>query len=384
MTLKLADRVLGLKPSATVEMTEKVRAARAAGRRVIGLSSGDPNITTDARIVAAAERALRDGDTHYGPPAGTAALREAVAAREARLSGATYDPADIIITPGGKFALLTSLMAQVEPGDEVLVPVPGWVSYEPCVRLCGGTPVRLDMLDRIDPDKIAAAVTPRTKAIILNSPANPTGRVIPQAELEMVADLARRHDFWIVFDQVYGDLVHDGPFHRMQSIAAVRDRVFVVDSLSKTFGMTGWRLGYLALPPGLAKPVLKFIQHSIYCLPGFVQAAGVEALSLYDELAPTYRALFRARLERAAARLDAIPGIACTVPDAAFYLFPAVDAPDTEVARHWLDTIDVAAMPGSSFGGMGAGHLRLSVTCSDADLDEALDRIARLGLPKAA
>lgn len=384
MTLKLADRVLGLKPSATVEMTEKVRAARAAGRRVIGLSSGDPNIATDPRIVAAAERALRDGDTHYGPPAGAPALREAVAAREARLSGAAYDPADIIVTPGGKFALLASLMAQVEPGDEVLVPVPGWVSYEPCVRLCGGTPVRLEMLDRIDPERIAAAVTPRTKAIILNSPTNPTGRVIPRDELEMVADLARRHGFWIIFDQVYGDLVHSGSFHRMQSIAAVRDRVFVVDSLSKTFGMTGWRLGYLALPPGLAKTVLKFIQHSIYCVPGFVQAAGVEALALYDELAPAYRALFRARLERAAARLDAVPGMSCTVPDATFYLFPAVDAPDIEVARHWLDAIDVAAMPGSSFGGMGAGHLRLSVTCSDADLDEALTRIARLGLPKAA
>ncbi|MFD2182453.1 pyridoxal phosphate-dependent aminotransferase [Rhodoplanes azumiensis] len=384
MTLKLADRVLGLKPSATVEMTEKVRAARAAGRRVIGLSSGDPNLPTDPRIVEAATRAMRDGDTHYGPPAGSPALREAIAAREARLSGAAYDPADIIVTPGGKFALLAALMAQVDPGDEVLVPVPGWVSYGPCVKMCGGTPVAIDMLDRVDPERIAAAVTPRTRAIIINSPCNPTARVIPADELAAVAALAQRHGFWIIFDQVYGDLVHCGAFHHMQSNETVRDRVFVVDSFSKTFGMTGWRLGYLALPPGTAKSVVKFIQHSIYCLPGFVQAAGLEALSLYDEIVPRYRAMFRARLERAAARLDAVPGMACAMPDAAFYMFPRVDAPDTEVARHWLDTIDVAAMPGSSFGGMGAGHLRLSVTCSDADLDEALTRIARSGLPKAA
>ncbi len=380
---RLAERVTSLKPSATVEMTERVRAAKAAGRKIIGLSSGDPNIETDPRIIAAAERAMRGGDTHYGPPAGLPALREAAAAREARRSGAVYDPADVIVTPGGKFGLLTALMAVVEPGDEVLVPAPGWVSYGPCVRLCGGTPAPLRMLDRIDPDVLASAIMPRTRAIILNSPVNPTGRVIPRAELALVAELAQKHGLWIIFDQVYSDLVHRGPFAYLQSIDGAQERSFVVDSLSKTFGMTGWRLGYLALPAGLSKAVLKFIQHSIYCVPGFIQAAGIEALKLYDEIVPGYRATFRARVEHAAKQLNAVEGISCTPPDATFYLFPSVAAPDTEVARHWLGEIDVATMPGSSFGEVAAGHVRLSVTCSDSDLDEALTRIARIGLPGA-
>ncbi|SDR27651.1 aspartate aminotransferase [Rhizobiales bacterium GAS113] len=384
ISARLAARVTSLKPSATVEMTERVRAARAAGRKIIGLSSGDPNIETDPRIIAAAERAMRAGDTHYGQAAGMSALREAIVAREASLSGAVYDPADIIVTPGGKFALLTSLMALVEPGDEVLVPVPGWVSYGPCVRMCGGIPIPLPMLDRVDAESLARAITPRTKAIILNSPVNPTGRVLPKEELLLVAELARKHDFWIIFDQVYADLLHDGVFPYMQGLEGLRENVFVVDSMSKTFGMTGWRLGYLALPTGASKAVLKFIQHSIYCVPGFIQAAGVEALKLYDEIVPVYRAMFRKRLELAAARLNAVDGIACVAPKATFYLFPSVAAADAEVARHWLETIDVAVLPGSSFGEAGAGHLRLSVTPSDADLDEALTRIARAGLPTAS
>jgi len=382
--LQLAERITSLKPSATVEMTERVRAARASGRKIIGLSSGDPNIDTDPRIIAAAERAMHDGDTHYGPAAGMPALREAIVAREARLSGAAYDPADIIVTPGGKFALLTALMAVVEPGDEVLVPAPGWVSYGPCVRLCGGTPVLFDMLDRIDSDRLQAAITPRTKAIIINSPVNPTGSVVPEEELRIVAEMAERHNLWIIFDQVYADLLHHGTFPYLQGIDGLRARTFVVDSMSKTFGMTGWRLGYLATPPGTAKAVLKLIQHSIYCVPGFVQAAGLAALGLYDEIVPAYRTTFQRRLVRAAARLNEIDGIVCEVPPATFYLFPSVDADDGAVARAWLEAIDVAVLPGSSFGEAGAGHLRLSVTCSDADLEEALSRIARTGLPKAA
>jgi aspartate/methionine/tyrosine aminotransferase len=377
---QLAERVTSLKPSATMEMTERVRAARASGREIIGLSSGDPNIETDPRIITAAERAMRAGETHYGPAAGLPALREAIAAREAARSGAKYDPADVILTPGGKFALLTALMALVEPGDEVLVPEPGWVSYGPCVRLCGATPVALLMLDQVDVEQIERAVTSRTKAIIINSPVNPTGRVLPPEEVASLIATAERHDIWLIFDQVYSDLVYSGAFAYLQGMPGGRERTFVVDSLSKTFGMTGWRLGYLALPPGLAKPVLKFIQHSIYCVPGFIQRAGIEALSLYDELVPGYRAMFSRRLQRAAQRLDAVAGIRCPLPTATFYLFPAVSGRDTDLANRWLDDIGVATLPGSSFGQAGAGHLRLSVTCSDAELDEALTRIARVGV----
>ena len=361
-------------------MNERTRQAKAAGRKIIGLGSGDPNIDTDPRIIATAERAMRAGDTRYTPPAGVPALREAIVQREKARAGVTYDPADVIVTPGGKYALLTALMGCVQAGDEVLVPEPGWVSYGPCVMLAGATPIGIAMFDSIDEVALERAVSPRTKAIIINSPVNPTGRVMLAPEIAALLAFAQRHDLWILFDQVYSDLVYTGPFAAPHGLPGGRERVIVIDSLSKTFGMTGWRLGYLALPPGLSRTFLKFIQHSTYCVPGFVQAAGVTALSLFDELAPRYREMFRRRINRAAERLSAVPGITCEPSPATFYLFPSVAASDTEVARRWLDEIDVATVPGSSFGPGGAGHLRLSLACSDRELEEGLDRIARFGL----
>jgi aspartate/methionine/tyrosine aminotransferase len=380
MTRQLADRVVGLKSSATVAMSERVREARASGRKIISLSSGDPNFDTDPRIITAAETAMRQGNTRYGPPAGVSALREAIIQREAKRTGQTFDAADVIVTPGGKFALLTALMGLVQSGDEVLVPEPGWVSYGPCVKLCGATPVGLSMFDRVDEEALARVVSPRTTAIIINSPINPTGRVLSTGEITCLLNFAERHNLWILFDQVYSALLYTGEFSTPLSMAGGSARVFVIDSLSKTFGMTGWRLGFLLTPPGLSKTFLKFIQHSIYCVPGFVQAAGIVALSLFDELVPTYRKMFRARLVTAAQKLSAVPGIICQVPAATFYLFPSIAANDTDVAKRWLDEINVATMPGSSFGAAGAGHLRLSLTCSDRELDEALDRISRIGI----
>ena len=373
---RLAGRVTGLKPSATVEMTERVRAARAAGRQIIGLSSGDPGLDTDPRIIEAATRALRDGDTHYGPAAGLPALRSAVADRERLRTGAAYAPEDVLITPGGKFALLTALMGIVEIGDEVLVPEPGWVSYGPCVRLCGGVPVALPMLDELDMPAMAAAITERTVAIILNSPVNPTARVLRTVELDGVMDLAERHDLWIVFDQVYADLLHTGRFAGPQATPAGRARTLVVDSLSKTFGMTGWRLGALSMPSGTAKSFQRFMQHSVYCVPGFVQQAGIAALGLFDEVVPGYRALFRGRQEYAASCLDGLPGLTCRAPDAGFYLFPAVSGDDRAVAAAWLDDLAVASVPGSAFGAAGVGHIRLSLSTTQADLELAMARIA--------
>ncbi len=377
---KIAHRVASLRPSATVEMTEKVRAARASGRRILSLASGDPGIPTDPRIIEAAHAALKAGDTRYGPVLGDPKLRAALAAHESRRSGAQYEEGDIIVTPGGKFALLTALMGIVEAGDEVLVPEPGWVSYGPCVELCAGKPVMLPMLDRIDTELVAKAITPRTVAIIVNSPVNPTGRVVTQKELDALVELADRHNLWIVFDQVYSDLVHTASFPTPQATAKGRALTFVVDSFSKTFGMTGWRLGYLAVPAGISKPISRFIQHSIYCVPGAVQVAGLKALEIYDEVVPGYRELFRRRQREAASRLDAVAGISCVAPDASFYLFPSVDADDRALAARWLDLHDVASVPGSAFGSAGARHLRLTVTASDQEIDEALTRIAAAGV----
>jgi len=181
--LSIAERFRSIKPSATVEMSERVRGARAAGREIIGMSSGDPNLPTDPRIIEAAERAMRSGSTHYGSSTGERVLREAIARREQQRSGVTYSADDIIVTPGGKFALLAALMGTVGAGDEVLIPQPSWVSYGPCVRLCGGTAVPVDMLDHLDIGKLESAVTPATRAVIVNSPVNPTGRVLDLGEM---------------------------------------------------------------------------------------------------------------------------------------------------------------------------------------------------------
>ena len=381
MQPRLAQRFRTLKPSATVEMSERVRAARADGREIIALSSGDPNIPTDPRIIEAAEHSLRSGATHYTSSSGEIRLREAIQDRELRRSGASYQMDDIIVTPGGKFAVLSALMGIVESGDEVLIPQPGWVSYGPCIRLCGALPVPVAMPDGFDIDALAEAVTPATRAMIINSPVNPTGEVLTGLDISRLAQIADEHDLWIIFDQVYADMTYGGPIDFPQTLPTAFERTLVVDSLSKSFGMTGWRLGYLAMPPGVAKSVVKFIQHSIYCVPPFIQAAGVRALSLTDELIPRYRSIFEKRVARACEGLQGLQGMSCTMPDAGFFLFPKVDGDEVDVARKWLDLLNVAVLPGTAFGDAGAGHLRLSISCTDEELDTALERIA--GAPVA-
>ncbi|MBI1990022.1 MAG: aminotransferase class I/II-fold pyridoxal phosphate-dependent enzyme [Betaproteobacteria bacterium] len=376
----LAARVATLQPSATVEMSERVRNARAAGKRILGLSSGDPNIPTDPRIIAAAERSLRRGDTLYSAPAGLLPLREAIAGREARLSGIAIDPADVLITPGGKFAVLAALMATVSEGDEVLVPDPGWVSYGPCVSLCGGAPVAVPCLNGYDAVRLESAITPRTRAIIVNSPANPSTHVATQAELQAILAVAERHDLWIIFDQVYAEMNYAEAIPRLQSLPGARARTFIADSLSKTFGMTGWRIGMLIPPPGLAKAIVRFIGHSIYCVPPFVQAAAIEAFNLADEIIPAIRETFRKRIAVAAPRLNNVQGITCAASRATFYLFPKVAADERVVAKRWLDEGGIAVLPGSAFGDGGKTFLRISLACSDAELDEALTRIERFGI----
>jgi aspartate aminotransferase len=375
----VGGRFQALEPSATVEMSERVRGAQAEGRDIIAMSSGDPSLDTDPRIIEAAERALRGGATHYTSSYGEKNLREAIARREFERSGVSYDPADILVTPGGKFALLSALMSIIEPGNEVLIPQPAWVSYAPCVRLGGGNAVPVPMLDRFDSAVFREAITSSTRAIIVNSPVNPTGRVLTQDEIEQLVEMASLHDLWIIFDQVYTDLIHDGPPTFPQAMPDGYARTLVVDSLSKSFGMTGWRLGFLAMPPGIVRFVVKFIQHSIYCVPPFVQAAGTRALELASELLPRYRGMFRARVLEATAALSLVPGVSVRAPEAGFFLFPAVDGDDVAISRKWLDDLGIAVLPGSAFGAAGAGHLRISLTCSESDLDIALDRISRLG-----
>jgi len=374
----LAARVLALEGSSTVESSERIRAARAAGREVLALASGDPNIETHPAIIAAAHEAMQRGATHYGPVAGLPSLREAIAARLSERAGTAYGASEILVTPGGKFAMYAAVMAAVGAGDEVVIPDPAWVSYGPCVRLAGGVPVPLPALDGVEAERLAKALTPRTRMIIVNSPNNPSGRVLGRDELVGILELAVRHDLWLLFDQVYSELTFEpGDFVPLSSLAGAKARTFVVDSLSKTYGMTGWRLGYLALPEAAARPVEKLLQHSLYCVPPFLQAGAEAALALPRSVIDGYRERFGRRRDRAVAVLNRLPGIECAAPPATFYLFPRVSGDDKAVAAEWFERLSLAVLPGSAFGRAGAGHLRLSLACSDEVLEEALARLRR-------
>jgi aspartate aminotransferase len=374
----LAARVLGLAASSTVESSERIRQARAQGREVLALASGDPNLETHPAIIAAAHRAMLDGATHYGPVAGLPSLREAIARRLAARSGTVYRPDEVLVTPGGKFAVYAAIMASIGAGDEAIILEPGWVSYGPCVRLAGGIPVPVPALDAVDPERLARAVTPRTRMIIVNSPVNPTGRVLSRGELASILALAERRNLWLLFDQVYSDLAFaPGAFTFLQSLEGAAERCFVADSLSKTYGMTGWRLGYLAMPAAAVDPVRKIVQHSLYCVPPFLQAGAEAALALPERVVDRYRERFRRRRDLAVPVLDRLPGVRCAAPEASFYLFPRVGGDDRAVAAEWFERLSIAVLPGSAFGPSGAGHLRLSLACEDAVLAEALARLER-------
>ena len=317
------------------------------------------------------------GDTHYGPAPGTPQLREAIAKRLAGRTRSRFSADQVIVTPGGKFAVYAALMATVMPGDEVIIFDPSWVSYVPCVKLCGGKAVVLPALDGISLDQVAAAITQRTRVIIVNSPVNPTGRVLTADELAGLAHLARQHDLWLVFDQVYSDLTFEGEFTFLQDFPDAQERTLVADSLSKTYGMTGWRVGYLAVPSAAVKPILRVVQHSIYCVPPFIQAAATMALGLPEAVIEKSAKEFRRRRDRVAAGLNRINGISCKPPPATFYLFPAITGDDRQVAQEWLETMSIAVLPGSAFGAAGSGHLRLSLACEDSVTDEALARLTK-------
>jgi aspartate aminotransferase len=374
--LMLASRVTGLKPSATVEMTERVRQARLAGKDIIGLSSGDPNLPTHPAVMEAAHRAMQDGQTHYGPSPGTPSLRHAIAGRLSAESGSEYISEQILVTPGGKFAVFAGIMSVVAAGDEVILLDPCWVSYGPCVNMAGGIPVVVPALNNLDPGRLEKAITSRTRMIIVNSPVNPTGRIVSKPELETISRLAEKNNLWILYDEVYKNLLFE-PESRIaiQAIENACDRLLVVNSFSKEYGMTGWRIGYLATPRGFAKDIRKVLQHSVYCVPPFIQAAAEAAMALPAEIMAAHVAEFKRRRDFMTSKLNNIPGISCHAPAATFYLFPAVEKDDWTVATEWLDKLNIAVLPGSVFGSAGKGHIRISVTSEVHLLEEAVRRI---------
>jgi aspartate/methionine/tyrosine aminotransferase len=365
---RIADRVLQLGTETALDVLVKARALEARGRRVIHLEVGEPDFPTPGHIVEAGIRALRDGQTRYGPPAGLPELREAIA-KHLGERGLRASPEHIVVAPGAKPLIFYGILATIGPGDEALVPDPGFPIYASMVRFCGGQPVPLDLS--------APKITPRTKLVILNSPSNPTGVVDAEPDLRRLAELCAKHDLWVISDEIYRRIVYGAvPF----SIASlIPERTVVVDGFSKCFAMTGWRLGYGLFPPALATHAVRLVVNSNTCTAAFVQHAGVAALRGPQDSVTAMVAEFRRRRDVIVGALKKI--VQCRAPDGAFYAFPDVRAlpvPASVLADRFLEEEGVAVLDGAGFGAGGAGHLRLSFAASLADLEEAAERFSRL------
>lgn len=366
------------------EVLARARALEAQGRRVVHLEIGEPDFETAPHIREAAKRALDEGYTHYGPSAGLLPAREAIA----RYVGSTRDiavsPDQVVITPGAKPILTFTIMATVNEGDEVLIPDPGFPIYESVVRFLGAVPVSMPLLQerdfRFDPEDLRKRVSSRTKLIILNSPQNPTGGVLAPEDLQAVAEVARERDLWVLSDEIYSRLLYQGEHHSVASIEGMAERTVILDGFSKTYAMTGWRLGYGVAPAALAPQIARLQTNVTSCTASFVQMAGIEALEAPQDAVDSMLAEFRERRAMVVAGLNDIDGVRCLAPAGAFYAFPRVEIPgrtSKQIADSLLEEEGVALLAGSGFGRHGEGFLRLSFANSIEELDEGLQRLKR-------
>ncbi len=380
-----ATRVRDLAPSPTLAVSDRARALKAQGIDVIDLGGGDPDFITPEHVRRAAADAMNAGDTHYVSSSGTPALRQAIAAKLLADNGITVEAnGGIIVTPGGKQALFEATLAFVEPGVDVLILEPAWVSYVPMVELAGGNPVPVsldpDTQFRVTPERLAAALTPASRVLFVNSPNNPTGRVLDEQELDAIVAFATANDLLVFSDEIYEKILFDG--HRHRSIAALpgmADRTLTFNGFSKAYAMTGWRLGYVAGAPALIEQVEKVHSHSATCATSFAQTAGVTALTGPQNFIAEMVTAWDRRRRALSDGLSAIPGVNCPLVEGAFYAFPDVrgrGVSSSELSDLLLREVHVAVTPGIAFGAAGEGHVRLSFATSDELLERGVERIS--------
>jgi aspartate aminotransferase len=384
----LARRMERLGTETAFSVLAKAKALEAQGREIIHLEIGEPDFDTPSHIVEAGCRALRDGHTHYTPTAGIPELREAIADDVAQSRGIEVDPAQVVVTPGGKPIMFFAILALVEEGDEVLVPNPSFPIYESMVNFVGGRPVFVPLRQenefRFDLDELRAGLSERTKLVILNSPANPTGGVLAPQDIAGLADILReRPDIFVLSDEIYCRMLYDSPF---ASIASEPDmgpdaRTIILDGFSKTYAMTGWRLGYGVMPTPLAEQITKLQVNSNSCTNAATQHAGLEALAGPQDGVDAMLAEFRARRDLIVAGLNELPGVDCITPKGAFYAFPRITvtgyAADV-LADLLLEEAGVACLAGTAFGQYGEGHLRFSYANSRENIARALEHMDQL------
>ncbi len=366
----------------------KARALEKQGRDIIHLEIGEPDFPTPENIVEAGCRALRDGHTHYTPTAGIPELREAIAEDVSRTRGVAVDAEQVVVTPGGKPIMFFVILALIQDGDEVLLPNPAFPIYESMVNFAGGrsvfVPLRQEHDFRFDLDEFRAGLSERTKLVILNSPANPTGGVLTTEDLAGLAKILREYpDVMVLSDEIYSRLLYSGDFASIASEPGLgpADRTIILDGFSKTYAMTGWRLGYGAMPTGLAREVSKLQVNSNSCTAAATQYAGLEALTGPQDSVTLMLEEFRARRDLIVAGLNAIPGVECATPQGAFYAFPKISGTGhsaSGLADRLLEEAGVACLSGTGFGHHGEDHLRFSYANSQTNIERALERIQNL------
>ena len=381
--MKFTQRLGRLTTAASFDMLARGKALEAQGRSIVHLGIGEPDFDTPAHIRHAATAALEAGFTHYGPAAGLPEFRKVIAAEWRRRRNLECEAANVVVTPGAKPILLFAMVALLEVGDEVLIPSPAFPNYGSIAALIGAKVVPVPLVPErgfdLDLDALRARITDRTRLLVLNTPHNPTGGVIPPATLAAVAELARKHDFVVLSDEIYSGMVYEGTSPSIATLPGMAERTVVVDGFSKTYAMTGWRLGFGIMAEPLAKHMAALMNNSNSCTATFVQKAGEAALlgpqaevaSMVDE--------FRVRRDLVVAGLNAIPGVCCGRPAGAFYAFPNIVVPgmtSAQLADRLLDEAGVVTLPGTAFGAEGEGYIRLSYANSQAQLSEGLRRIA--------
>jgi aspartate/methionine/tyrosine aminotransferase len=383
--LRAAQRVQHLRAEGAYQVLAQAQALEAEGRDIIHLEVGEPDFLASEEILDAGIEALRAGRARYNPPAGLTALREAIAETAGRQRGIPVSPSQVLVSPGAKPNMFFPTLALIEPGDEVIYPDPGFPTYAAMIGVAGGVGVAVPVEEArgfsFDLEAFERALSPRTRMIILNSPANPTGGVIPPADLEAIAEAAERVDAWILSDEIYTRITFQGEVApSIASLPGMQERTVIVDGFSKTYAMSGWRLGYGIMPEPLARRVELLLTHAYGCTAEFTQWAAVEALRGSQDWVAAMVAEYRRRRDRVVARLNAVPGIACREPQGAFYVFPNVTQlglPVDELAERILRQAGVALLPGTAFGENGEGYLRLSYATSMENLELALERIDR-------
>ena len=386
--MKELSRLLGSVPgSVTMAVTEKARVLKAAGKDVIALAGGDPDFDTPDHIIAAAFTAIEDGATHYPPTKGIPLALEAVAAKMARENDVEVDPASqIIITPGAKWAIHLALASVTNSGDEILYLEPVWVSYPPMITLSGGVPVPVSLSPAdnytITADGLRACITDKTKALMVNSPCNPTGRVLSGDEANAIVEVALEHDLYVIADEIYEHLVYDGHEHlSLAALPGMAERTLTVNGLSKAYAMTGWRLGWLAAAPQIINLANKLSSQTVSMAANFSMHAAAAALNGPQDCVAEMVASYTMRRDYMVEALNAIDGIHCRNIEGAFYLFPSFPGSEKDsvaLADALIEEVGIAGTPGIAFGSTGEGHIRFSIATAMSELERSVDRLAQV------